>query len=473
MKKLFFILPLLLISLSGYAQEPYAIAPKHYGLVVTADYDEEKLKGLCGLTLSNESAQPVDSISLLLYRLMKVTEVTDDNDQPLRYRQNVTEFDDFGQLQVNQIYVYKTLQPGESTTIKLYYEGYLLGYAETGMQYIKDRVSPAFTLIRFDTYAYPYPCLPSFDVLRQSVTRKFDYTLMVNVPDSLVAANGGKLVAKLDENGISTFEYESKLPAWRIDIAIASYKRLRAEGIDIFYFGSEEAAKRLSGYGEKCMQLYAQWWGKLKSELGMTIIETEEGSGGQTDETTILLPSESFNKEKGFEYLYHELSHLWNVSIQEQQGLSPRWEEGLATFCQVLAAEKLGNEPKGYAKERANRNIRWLNAQVARNEQLRGVPMVEYGNKDMTGYSYTHGAILFATLYYWLGDETFNKLVGGFYQQYYKNGASTKMFTDYCIKHSKNKQLKALFDDWLYTTGYTKYLSNDTTVDDIIAVYKK
>ncbi len=472
MKKLLFILFSLSLSLNTLAQEPYAIAPNHYGLVLTVDYNEEKLIGLCELKLTNESTHPVDSISFILYRLMKVTSVTDAEEQPLRYSQRVTEFDGFGQLQINHIYVYKTLQPGESTTIRMWYNGYLLGYAETGMRYIKDRISPKFTFIRFDTYAYPYLCTPSSNVMRLSASRKFDYSLTVNVPDSLVVATGGKLVAMLTENGTATYEYNSKLPAWRIDIAIADYKPLNDEWINVFYISNKESAQQLINHGEEGMKLYRKWWGELKAYKGLTIIETEEGSGGQTDETTILLPSEGFSNSS-YDYLYHELSHLWNVRIREPQGLSPRWEEGLATFCQALAAEKLGDEPEGHTKKQIDKNIRRLSTQLIRNPQLNNIPLAQYGNKNMTGLSYTHGAILFATLYYWLGEETFNKLVGGFYQQYYDSGASTKAFTDYCIEHGKHKQLKAFFDDWMYSTSYTKYLNNNTTIDDIVAVYKK
>lgn len=87
MKKLLSALPLLFLSLSIMAQEPYAVAPEHYGLVSTVDYDGKKLTGLCELKLTNTGRQPVDSISFLLYRLMKVTAVTDAGDQPLFHTQ--------------------------------------------------------------------------------------------------------------------------------------------------------------------------------------------------------------------------------------------------------------------------------------------------------------------------------------------------------------------------------------------------
>lgn len=164
---------------------------------------------------------------------------------------------------------------------------------------------------------------------------------------------------------------------------------------------------------------------------------------------------------------------MWNVPIREEKGGSPRWEEGLATFCQVLAAEKSGDRPLHYAKEKTNENIRRLYAQLTRTPGLKEIPFAGYGNRDMTGLSYTHGAVLFAALYYWLGEETFHKMIGGFYREYYKDGASTGTFTDYCIRHGNNKELKTFFEDWMYTTDYIQYLTPGATIDTIVAAYTK
>lgn len=472
MKNLLTILLVIVATNFTWSQEPYAVVPKNYNLDIKIDYAEEKLHGQCEVTLTNESQQPVDSISFLLYRLMKVTGVTDEKGQPVMYSQNVKGFDDFERLQVNQIYVYKSLQPGEIINLKILYSGYLLGYSETGMSYIKDQIIPKFTLIRFDAYAYPYPCLLNFNVLRLSAARKFDYSLAVSVPDSLIAINGGLNAGFNVQEKIATYRYKSKQPAWRIDIAIADYIPTKGKWIDVYYLSKKESAQRLMEWGDSCIAMYQKWWGDLKSYNGLTIIETEEGSGGQTDETTILLPSESFNKDNGYEFLYHELSHLWNVPIHEPSGLSPRWEEGFATFCQTLAAEKQGNKSAGYTKERTNKYIKRYGEIVSKSEILKTTPLADYGNKDLTDYSYMQPMILFSVMYHWLGDETFNKLMGGFYQEHYKNGASTKTFTDYCIKQGKQKQLKTFFNDWIYTTKYTEYLQPNITVDDLVAKYK-
>lgn len=204
------------------------------------------------------------------------------------------------------------------------------------------------------------------------------------------------------------------------------------------------------------MDLYRKWWGGLQAYKGFSIIETEEGNGGQTEATTILLPSEAFNSHNGYEYLYHQLSYLWNVPIHEEKVLFPRWEEGLAAFCQALTAEKSGDKSPCYAKEQANDNIRRFQEQMVRLPALKEIPFSEYGNREMTGTSYTYGAMFFATLYYWPGEETFHKIIGGFYRQCYKSGASTRTLTAYSIRHGKNERLQAFSEDWMYTANFTR-----------------
>lgn len=206
--------------------------------------------------------------------------------------------------------------------------------------YIKDRISPKFTLTCPDTYAYPYLCLPCFDVLRASSGRVFDYSLTIHVPDSLVAVNGGELTGFVKENGIATYA-QNKLPAWRMDIAVAPYERIRGNWIDVFFFNRKEAARHLADKGEACMELYRKWWGGLQAYKGLSIIETEEGSDGQTGATTTLLSSEAFNSDNGYEYLYHELSHLWNVPIREEKGYPPLGR-GTGYFLRDSCSRKTG-----------------------------------------------------------------------------------------------------------------------------------
>ena len=87
------------------------------------------------------------------------------------------------------------------------------------------------------------------------------------------------------------------------------------------------------------MRLYTDWFGPLKEEAGLTVIEIPDGWGSQADVTAIIQTAPAFKDPSGYSRVYHELSHLWNVIPTDQP--SPRWNEGLASFLAYLTAEEL------------------------------------------------------------------------------------------------------------------------------------
>jgi hypothetical protein len=465
---------LILLSANLFAQNKFPLVTDYYHLKLSFDFKEELMKGSCEMKIENESDTTFIQIPVLLYRLMKVESVQNQANENLSFTQSVTQFEDFPKLQANYIVIQEKILPYETKIIKIHYSGYLLGYEETGMRYKKDKISPDFTIIRNDAYSYPVIGKPSISFLRENIAAHyFEYKIEVTVPDSLIVANGGILESiRKYENNLSTFQYASKKPNWRIDIAIAPYKKLFGDRLEIFYITDSLAAADIADYGEKAMSLYTYWWGELKNKNTITVIETEKGSGGQTDETTILLPEEAFTSKNDYEYLYHELSHLWNVKIAEEKGLSPRWEEGLATFCQYLVTEKLNPEKAGLVKRASNNVLKRLKSNFEKNPKLLNTPMFEFGNEQLTNYSYTQAMVMFSVLYYWLGEESFNQAISGFYQKYYKAGTTTRDFTNYWEKSMPSERLKNFFNDWVYGTEYTTFILNDRSIDEIINHYK-
>ena len=384
--------------------ENYPLKINHYNLDLSFDFQEGYLNGICDVTIENKSDKPVNEIPLLLYRLMKVASIQNQQGEELEFVQGVVSFSDFEKLQANSVTINENIKPQSATTVRIKYEGYLLGYQETGMRYIKDKISPDFTIIRNDAYSYPILAKPSIAFLRKNIaSNNFSYRINITVPDSLMVANGGLLLLKTSNNKNTTYKYESKKPNWRIDIAIAPYHFETTDRLSIFYFNDdEEIAKTLLNKGNEVIRLYTKWWGNLKNQNSITLIETEKHSGGQADETTILLPQESFSSDS-YAQLYHELSHLWNVTISEKEGLSPRWEEGLASFCQYYVDEYFNPEKTGLLDKVVNGTIKRLKRSFDANPEMYNIPMCEFGNKGETGYSYNQGMVMFAVLHKWLG----------------------------------------------------------------------
>lgn len=462
----------LLFILTRLCAQNFPLIINSYDLTLSFDFNNEILLGTCKIEVKNTSDTTVSEVPLLLYRLMKVESATNDKGQNVSFSQTVVAFDDFSQLQVNYIVLKEVINPHESKTIILSYSGHLLGYTETGMRYITDRISPDFTLIRNDAYAYPLLCKPSIQFLRQNSAHNFDYNLHITVPESLAVANGGVLLSKKTANRETTYSYKSKNPSQRIDIAVAPYKTIESDLINVFYYKDSLAAVSLADYGAKTILLYERWWGKLKDKNTITIIETERGSGGQTDATTILLPGEGFSNKDDYGYLFHEISHLWNVPIKEEKGLSPRWEEGLATFSQYIAAEKLYPNKEGLVVKAANSTIKWLGSSFQKNPTLLTVPFSEFGNEQLTDYSYSLGMVMFTILYYWVGEEKFNQTIGEFYQTYHSTGASTKNFTDFWRKTTGSTYIQTFFEDWMYGVNYTKLIQDGMSINDMVDHYK-
>jgi hypothetical protein len=475
MKRTFTYVMLLLLSAGLLAQNPFPLVTDHYHLELSFDFPKESLKGRCQITILNQSDSAITQIPFLLYRLLKVNSVKNSDGDELNFTQSVVQFEDFTKLQTNHILVNYEIPPQQCKVIHIDYDGHLLGYTETGMSYITDRISADFTLIRMDAYAYPLISLPSVVFLISNIRNHlFHYDIVATVPDSLVVASGGRLQSRTPapDNQI-TYHYSSKKPAWRIDIAISPYSQLNTEVLNIFYLNDEKSAMRISESGSNAMQQYTQWWGELQSPETVTIIETEKNSGGQADELVILLPEESFSNITNFHNLFHELAHLWHVTIKEDQDLPPRWEEGLADFSAYLLNETLSEERAGLLKRAANNNLRRLKRDFERNPELLNIPLMEYGNHRITNLSYVQPMVMFTVLYYWLGEEVFHRAIGGFYQQYIETDASTKDFINYWKQMAPSKSLDTFFEDWIYTTRFTEFLMEGKELDEIVSHYSQ
>jgi aminopeptidase N len=100
---------------------------------------------------------------------------------------------------------------------------------------------------------------------------------------------------------------------------------------------------------------------------------------------------------------------------------------------------------------------------------LRVVPMIDYGKKDMTGRSYSIGDLMFATLHTLIGEDEFNKAVGGYYQQF-ANGGTTSDFVAFA-KRTASRDLSVFFDDWMFTTRWTDVVAGATSVGDLAVHY--
>jgi hypothetical protein len=464
-------LGLLIVLTSSVVEAQVVLSPTRYELGIELDLDAEILRGTARIEVANPSAEVVRQASLLLYRLLRVTSVRDDQARELAYSQAAVAFEDFGQLQVNQVLVTlpEPLTPGAKTTVEIRYEGYLLGYSETGMRYVQDRIDPEFTILRADAYAYPIPGYPSQAVNRSAPMRDFTYSARITVPKGLTVANGGRVEGVDTAGNRATFRFSSLKPSWRMDFAIAKYTELRSGPIRVYYLpGDAAGAAGVALAARTALDLFSGWFGPLRETTGLTFIEIPDGWGSQADVTTIIQSAAAFRDLKQHREVFHEISHLWNVPESDRP--PSRWNEGLATFLEYLVAQETTGEAKVDAH--AKSLFDWLRGALPTHEQWGKVPLVDYGRAGLTDLSYSVGAVYFDLLYRLVGRETFNKIIGGYISDFRACGGSARDLANAAGKTSK-MDLSRLNNDWILTAAWADRIEHSANIQDLEAYYRR
>ena len=465
------IMGLLLVLANNVLGAQVVLSPTRYDLDVAIDHDAGLLRGTARIVVQNPATEAVREASLLLYRLLRVTAVRDDRGTELAFSQNVVAFEDFRKLQVNRILVTlpQPLPPGAQTAIEVRYEGHLLGYAETGMRYIQDRIDSAFTILRDDSYAYPRPGFPSSAVNRSAPEAAFSYSARITVPLGLTVANGGRLEGTDTVGKAVTFRYSSLKPSWRMDFAIAKYTELTAGPIRVYHLpGDEVGAAGVAQAAGQALGLYTRWFGPRRDSTALTFIEIPDGWGSQADVTTIIQSAAAFRDPERHHEVYHEISHLWNVPPTDRP--SPRWNEGQASFLEYLVTQEVTGKP--VVDVRANQLLDWLRGSLPTRAAWRAVPLVDYGRTGMTDLSYSVGALYFDLLYRLAGPEAFNTIIGRFATDFATHGGGTRDLLD-LVRKTAPIDLTEFNNDWIFTTAWTDRVTRSASIQELEAYYRR
>ena len=462
------ILVLTALLLTAQEPAPESFVPRAVTLELRVDYAAPRLAGSILYELINWTPHPARQVSFLAHRLMEVTTVKDGAGHPLRFSHDVVRFRDNPMRQVTQVIVSlpRAVPAGARTTIRLDYGGYLTGYTEVGWLYVKDHIDTAFTIIRADALAFPIVGGITDAANRRQPFTDFTYDASVTVPARYIVATGGVGTRTPRPDGTVTWRYVSGAPSPFLNIAIAPFDTVSREGVRIFYFHDDSAgALHLLTSVQSGLRTLTQWFGERRGGTELTITEIPDGWGSQASAVGgIIQTASAFRDTTWVGELYHELSHLWNVTDRDSP--SPRWNEGLATFLEHLMRERLDGWTgrSDYYRQR----IANLRAAVARDSTLRRVPFIDFGKTGMTGASYRVGDLMFAILYELGGSERFNQLIGGYYRLF-AAGGTTRDFVGYATR--TNPELASVFDDWLFTTRWTERLSGDS-VGAIAELYR-
>lgn len=453
---------------AGQARE---VAITDLGLDLVLDYSEGTLSGTATIVVKNLGQTPAATIPVQLGRLLEVTAVRTSGGTRVPFTQDVVSMADWPVWQVNQAYLTAdpALRTEESRSFIIAYRGYLVGYTETGMRYVRDQVSREFTILREDALAFPRIRLPSVGETRLMPQAEFTWRLRLTVPAGLIVATAVPPSVRRDSAGVSTWTFESRTPVPFLNVPIADYRLSEEPDLRIYHFAQDSGgARRLSDAIHKATQLYSRWFGMIERRGPLTVMEIPEGWGSQAALTAgIIQTADAFNATSGLAPIYHELAHLWHQTDRDAPPV--RWNEGLATFLQLRVAEVLEGRSLDSAMVRLAERVR---RRAAEDSQAVNVPMVEYGARQLTDLSYTVGGLLFYGLYRTLGEREFDRILGAYGRRYRTAGSSTAEFIRF-LRHNTRVDLQPVLDDWLLGTTGCRRLLGGEPLDQIVAGYRR
>jgi len=445
----------------------------HYGLKVQFLLKEHRVRVDAALTIRNVSQSSHQEIPLLLYRLLSIQRITDELGSPLRFDQNIVQLSDEPAFQVRAVVVKlpKPLPPNDTLKVIISYEGFIFGYPEV-MAYVRDKIDETYSLFRPDALSYPMLARESLSSYLAAYDTKFTYEILATVPKGYTAVCGGELVDfSLVGSDSTAFVFHSKVPTWRIDLAVAQFTVLddSPNKLLVYHLPDDSlGARRVLEASKKVINLYSGMFGRPKHYQGYTVIEIPDGWGSQASDFYFLQTAEAFKDSSRIRGVYHEIGHSWNATPSPSIKRCRYFDEAFASYFESLAIRSFEGEQR--FKEDME-NTRTLFVQRANyDRQVFETPISEYGNKELGRNSYTKGTWSLYVLNQIVGDKIFAEIIRSMLAEFQDKTIDFAGFQKLCERISK-KSLKKYFDEWIYGTESSKLLVDGVPIIDIVKRY--
>lgn len=414
----------------------------NYQLSLEVLLDDEKLKGRSIIQIDRSSEEAM--LFFLLYPELNVFEIKLKNGQFLSFNQEIKTIRT--NYQVNEIQVF--LPQGDLDELEIKYEGRISGY-ESVFPYVKDHLSPDFSILRNDGLIYPILARANEESMWLGILNEFDYDLFITVPTPYVAASGGILIEVEEENQTRSYHYKSHRKMWRIDVCIAKYQVIEHEAYRLFVF--EEDAKRAQ---EKIMfeldrvfGLFEQRFGRCEREVPFSLIEIKEGYGSQAGDDYLLMEEHGFKESEQSTHLYHEIGHGWNPFVNEEIRKTRFFDEAFASYFEALAIKAFYGT-KRYVEKMDDYRQYFL--KMVQYDQRNLEPICDYGAVDISYNSYTKGPFVLAALESLIGEIAFNQFIHVLIET---SKISPIDFNDFQViaETISSRDLSTFMDDWIYS----------------------
>ena len=438
-----------------------------YDINWRVDPPKGALEGSARISLRNDGQDPVESVTLLLNRLLKVSAV-EVGGGDAQFKQHIADDPsiDWASYPVNHVDVALTspLTPGQTASLTLHYAGGLASGGEA-IPYAKDQICEELTILRMETY--PYPHVAGSNPITQS---RFSYRMAVTVPDGYIVANVGIPGKVKKSGGWVTYRYSMPAPRYRLDVTAGKFEILGSRaGEAVIYCLPKyhQEAEHLLKVVKEVRGLFGAWWGPLKKDSPLVILQIPEGYGSQADPPAVILTADAFGDSSRAIGLSHEMAHFYNPA----GGKDPaRWmSEGFATFIQLLVESRLSDKKLPDLMESIRKDALTMSEKMP---DMTKRPLIEYQHLENTTPAYQVGSLAFHQLYLLLGEQTFHKAIARLYSMYGEKPCDANEWVK-TVEQASGRTLDNWANDWVFTNGCWQLIKSDEPLDRIAESYSQ
>ena len=315
-----------------------------------------RIRCTCALDLA-AAGEPVRCADFILYRLLQVSAATDGAGTPLAFRERLHAVDGLRDMQVNAIEVQfpVPIAPGERRTLRLSYEGPLVGYREV-MPYVHDAVLRDIALLRPEILWYPVAGRAGADIVRRAAgTPPFE--AVVRGPEGWWAAMAGarrEPDAAADPGVMAHFRGVNWSEGFFL-VAGRYGERAAGEHFVAHHLPGHEAwAERAAEAARFAAATLTGWLGPRAARgERLDLVEIPEHWGSQST-PGLIMEIYREDPEHLFVEIAHEVSHGWTPGVDPNRFC----DEGVAHYLETrLVGARFGEEARRSAVDHQRR---WL-----------------------------------------------------------------------------------------------------------------
>lgn len=337
--------------------------------------------------------------------------------------------------------------PQSFQSIKIEYTGYLTG--ETGCcPYVRETISPDFTLIRFETFCYPMFCKDDIQNIIDFIASPADIDLTAVVPNEFIVASDADKIENYNADGMTSYVFKSK--AFGFNMTAAKYM-IKNLSVGKFYLLGEINGDQVEETMKSAYDYMNEHYGvrDISSDVNFVTIPNKLGSFAKPK--TIFVDEITFESIENMAHIIHEFIHLgWNVPADNETQRIRFFCEAFTSYFQIRVMEYLLDDD-------LHTNIDGYKWQLD-NGFDGNIPIIDFGKYEYGDLSYTIGARCLYELSEFVGLDVFEKATTVFLEKYKNTPVNMEIFCDEYIKLCNNPGLEQFFNDWIYTTNGPKSL---------------